>query len=258
MPAFDKSKIKANFNQANQSYNQNAILQKMVVDILVKLAKENIFNADKIIDLGSGTGFVADKILSEFPDKKIFQLDIAHKMLVENSLPTPKIVADIESLPLKKNIFDLVLSSLSFQWLNDLEKSISQIVNLVKNDGNFHFSLIADGSLQELKKTCQDCDLKLAVNDFIDQNSLEVVLKKLNLNYQLKLQTIILEYPDFYSVLKSIKSIGAGYSSNKQYVGKKQFEKLASFYLKNFNLSNKVFATWQVIFVSIKQNQNNV
>ncbi len=258
MQIFDKLKIKTNFNQANQSYNQNAVLQKMVTNNLIELAKEDIANAKSIIDLGSGTGFVTDKILFEFPDKKIFQLDIALKMLLSNQSQTPKIVADIELLPFRKHTFDLALSSLSFQWLNDLENSIIQVLSTIRDGGNFHFSLISNGSLRELKESCRDCDVKLSVNDFINQENLEKVLKKLNLNYQLKLETVILEYKDFYSLLKSIKSIGAGYSKNKQYIGKKQFEKIANFYLKSFNCGNKVFATWQVIFVSIYNPKNGI
>ncbi len=256
MQVFDKSKIKANFNQANQSYNYNAILQKIVVDNLVELANFDISNANSIIDLGAGTGFIADKITSKFSDKNLFQLDIADKMLETNQFATPKIVADIEALPFDKNTFDLGLSSLSFQWLNNLENSIFEVLKLIKHNGNFHFSLIADGSLQELKTSCKSCDVDLAINNFIDERNLEIILKKLKLNYQLKSETIILEYQDFYSILKSMKSIGAGYSKNKQFIGRGQFETIASFYLKNFNLGNKVFATWKVLFVSIKQNQN--
>ena len=148
------------------------------------------------------------------------------------------------------------MSSLSFQWLNNLEKSILQSLSTIKNDGNFHFSLVVDGSLKELKQSCQDCDIQLSINDFIDKVGLEMILKKLNLNYQIKPETIVLEYDNFYSVLKIDQINRAGYSKNKQYIGKKQFEKIASFYLKNFNLSNKVFATWQVIFVSIKQTKH--
>ena len=64
---FNKSKIKSSFNQANQSYNPNAFLQKMVAKNLVDLAKNDILNAKNIIDLGSGTGFVAEEILSKSP-----------------------------------------------------------------------------------------------------------------------------------------------------------------------------------------------
>lgn len=248
---FDKSKIKSSFNQANQSYNPNAFLQKMVAKNLVDLAKNDILNAKNIIDLGSGTGFVAEEILSKSPDKKIFQLDIAQKMLEENPFSTHKITADIEALPLQENIFDLALSSLSFQWLNDLTKTIPQILKTIKKDGNLYFSLLGNESLKELKTVCQSCKTELSINDFITQTQLQNILTNLNLNYQIKSATITLYYQDLYSLLKSIKSIGAGYSTNKKYLGKKQFELLNSFYLKNFNLNNKVSATWHIFYTKI-------
>ena len=81
----------------------------MVADKLVELSKVDIANAQTIIDLGSGTGFITDKILSVFPDKKpnkqILQLDIALQMLLAGQHQTPKIVADIESLPFERKYF---------------------------------------------------------------------------------------------------------------------------------------------------------
>ena len=172
-------------------------------------------------------------------------------MLEENPFSTHKITADIETLPLQENIFDLALSSLSFQWLNDLTKTIPQILKTIKKDGNLYFSLLGNESLKELKTVCQSCKTELSINDFITQTQLQNILTNLNLNYQIKSATITLYYQDLYSLLKSIKSIGAGYSTNKKYLGKKQFELLNSFYLKNFNLNNKVSATWHIFYTKI-------
>ena len=67
---FDKAKIKSNFNQAQKSYNPNAILQRMVAKNLVDLAKQDIFKAENIIDLGAGTGFICEEILV---NKKVWE-----------------------------------------------------------------------------------------------------------------------------------------------------------------------------------------
>jgi hypothetical protein len=143
------------------------------------------------------------------------------------------------------------LSSLSFQWLNNLEKSISQITKTVKNNGNFYFSLISDGSLKEIKTSCQKCNVKLLVNNFISTEALEQILTNLNLSYQIKCEDIILEYKDLYSILKSMKLIGAGYKNGNNFVGKNNFNKINNFYLKNFNLNNRVYATWKVCYAKI-------
>lgn len=251
MQIFDKIKIKANFNRANQTYNQAAILQKTVAKHLVNLAKQKISTANKILDLGSGTGFIAEEILSEFSDKKIFQLDIAQQLLQTNPFKTSKIAADIEALPFKRNVFDLALSSLSFQWLNHLDKAIPQILKTLKNKGNFYFSIIVDGSLDELKIARQKCAVQLTINDFTSITELEKILLQLQLNYQIKSETIILQYDNLPALLKSIKSIGAGYGSTKKSITKNDLQKISSFYLKNFNLDNKVHATWKICYVLI-------
>jgi len=248
---FDKAKIKSNFNQAQKSYNPNAILQRMVAKNLVDLAKQDIFKAENIIDLGSGTGFICEEILSDVSNKNIFQLDIAEKMLAHNQFATHKIIADIEHLPVRSNIFDLALSSLSFQWLNDLEKTIPKILDTIKNDGVFYFSVLGNKSLKEFRETCENCQISLAINNFIAESELKSILNNLHLDYQIKSEIISLNYQDFYSLLKSIKLIGAGYSNNKNYLSRKQFDLLNGFYLKNFNLNNKVCATWHVFYVLI-------
>lgn len=251
MLIFDKSKIKNNFNKAWSSYDQNATLQKIVAKNLYNLSKPEIASATTILDLGCGTGFVAEAILNDFPDKNIFGLDIAYLLLKSNPFATNKINADIENLPFKNNNFDLGISSLSLQWMNDLEKTIRQSLETLKNNRNFYFSIIVDGSLNELKVASEKCDIKLSINNFITISNLEKILLRLNLKYQIKIEEIILKYSDIYDLLKSIKSIGAGYSANKNQLKKSDFQKINNFYLKNFNLNNKVGTTWRVCYVSI-------
>ena len=250
MQNFDKSQIKANFNRANQSYDYSAFLQKIVAKNLILLAKKDITLANKILDLGCGTGFIFEQINQK--NKTIFQLDIAYKMLQKNSALNNKINGDIDFLPFRKNSFDLALSSLSLQWINNLSDSVFQTLDTLKNGGNFYFSLVADGSLAELKKTCQDCDVPLSINDFITEKNLTTILKKQNFDYQIKSEEIVLKYDNLYHLLKSLKLIGANYSNKKQYIGKKQFVKIADFYFNNFYSNNNVFATWQVFYVAIK------
>ncbi|MFT6077760.1 MAG: malonyl-CoA O-methyltransferase, partial [Rickettsiales bacterium] len=191
---FNKSQIKNNFARAISSYDQNAILQKMVSSRLVDIAKNDILDARKIIDLGSGTGFIANKILDKFPNKEIFQLDISEKMLANNAFKNAKIVADIEFLPFKKSSFDLAISSLSFQWLNDLERTIPQILETLKNRQKLHFSILGSSSLKELRGVIKDCKIELSVNKFIDEKNLKSIINEYE--YTLHKEDILLNYQD--------------------------------------------------------------
>jgi malonyl-CoA O-methyltransferase len=175
-------------------------------------------------------------------------------MLANNAFETSKIVADIENLPFKENSFDLAISSLSFQWLNDLEKSLPQILRTLKNGKNLHFSILGSGSLRELKQVTKSCKIELSINDFIDEEVLKRTLS--NFNFTFQKEEIILDYQNCSDLLKSMKKIGANYSSGnksgKNSLNKSKLEILNKFYLKNFNSKTNVFATWQVFYISIK------
>ncbi|MFT6331832.1 MAG: malonyl-CoA O-methyltransferase [Lentimonas sp.] len=250
---FDKLQIKNNFSRASGGYDQNAILQKMVAEKLVKIAKNDISKEIKILDLGSGTGFVTGEIFKEFPKKEIFQVDISEEMLAKNPFKTAKIVADIENLPFEENSFDLALSSLSFQWLSDLEKAIPNILKTLKNGKNLHFSILGNESLKELKEVQEACKIKLSINDFIGEKNLRKILKKFN--FTLQKEEIVLEYSNCSDLLRSMKKIGANYSSinnsGKNNLNKSKLELLNNFYLKKFKTNTKVIASWQVFYASI-------
>lgn len=54
-------------------------------------------------------------------------------------------------LPFQSNSFDIVLSSLSLHWSNDLFKTFSEINRILKPDGVFIASLLGNDSLKELR-----------------------------------------------------------------------------------------------------------
>lgn len=255
MVIFNKSKIKNNFNRAAAKYDEYAVLQKLVASKLVDLSADHIKKSNKILDLGSGTGFITDLIKSTNNDisQEIFELDIAYEMLNKRA-GSLKINADIENLPLRENSFNLILSSLAFQWLNNLSLVITDCQRILKNNGLLIFSIIVDGSLAELKSSSATCGVDLSVNQFITKQNLENIIAGIYRNYQCFEEEIILEYKDLYDLLNSIKKIGAGYGNSfeKGNLTKKQFELLNSFYLKNFNSNNRIVATWRIVYVFIE------
>lgn len=248
---FNKQKIKFNFNRFSSNYNANAGLQKIVAKKLFDLAKADIKNSHSIIDFGAGTGFLTENILKEFSDKNIFQLDISEEMLNQNPFKTHKIIADIENLPQFDQSFDLGLSSLTMQWVNDLDKTIKSILKILNNK-NFYFSIIGSETLKELKESAKTCNVELSINDFIAQKTLNDLLLAQNYNFDIKSEIITMSYKDCFELLKSIKSIGAGYKSNNKILNKTQFKTLNNFYLKNFNQNNMIASTWQIFYVTVK------
>ncbi|XP_052543415.1 arginine-hydroxylase NDUFAF5, mitochondrial isoform X2 [Tympanuchus pallidicinctus] len=111
------------------------------------------------LDLGSGRGYIARHLNREVVEKLV-QVDIAEnvfKNAVESEIPTVSVVADEEFLPFKEDTFDLVVSSLSLHWVNDLPKAFREIHQVLKPDGVFIGAMFGGDTLYELR-----CSLQLA------------------------------------------------------------------------------------------------
>ncbi|XP_057358698.1 arginine-hydroxylase NDUFAF5, mitochondrial isoform X3 [Manis pentadactyla] len=80
------------------------------------------------LDAGCGRGYIAQYLNKETVGK-FFQVDIAEnalKNILETEIPTISVLADEEFLPFRENTFDLVVSSLSLHWVNDLPRALEQ------------------------------------------------------------------------------------------------------------------------------------
>ena len=71
----------------------------------------------------------------------------------------PTLVADEELLPFAPGSFDLVISCLGLQWVNDLPGSLLQINHLLRPDGLFLAALVGGESLKELRQAFTEAEL---------------------------------------------------------------------------------------------------
>ncbi|KAM8842853.1 arginine-hydroxylase NDUFAF5, mitochondrial isoform 1-T1 [Synchiropus picturatus] len=111
------------------------------------------------LDVGGGRGHIAQHLDKEVVER-LFLTDVSEKSLKDarrSDIPTRRVVVDEEFLPFKENTFDLVVSSLSLHWINDLPGALTQIRQVLKPDGVFIGAMVGGDSLFELR-----CSLQLA------------------------------------------------------------------------------------------------
>ncbi|XP_052383425.1 arginine-hydroxylase NDUFAF5, mitochondrial-like isoform X1 [Oncorhynchus keta] len=94
--------------------------------------------------------------------EQLFLIGISEKSLRntrESEIPTRCVMCDEEFLPFKENTFDLVVSSLSLHWINDLPGALGQITDslVLKPDVLFMGAMVG---AETLYKLC--CSLQLA------------------------------------------------------------------------------------------------
>lgn len=109
------------------------------------------------LDLGCGRGHLS-KYLTKEQVGTLVMSDMAENMLTQCQpceFPTPKVVADEEFLPFPENTFDLVVSSLSLHWVNDLPGTFRQIFHCLKEDGVFIGAMFGGETLYQLRASLQ-------------------------------------------------------------------------------------------------------
>ena len=90
-------KIKNNFNNAAYRYLEYSNIQRFFSGKVVSFIKELNTQNGEWIDLGSGTGLLADKIEKEFSNKKVLRIDFSKEMLLQNNLSSKKILWDLNN-----------------------------------------------------------------------------------------------------------------------------------------------------------------
>ncbi|MBM3580097.1 MAG: methyltransferase domain-containing protein [Alphaproteobacteria bacterium] len=145
----DKKIIAKNFSRGAKYYDEVAEVQRQISEKLVSLVRPHLKKDSQILDLGSGTSFIAKQI-SQY---QIIEVDISAEMLGSwhdrpNNIKA--IQTDFENLPFAEKSFDLIISSFALHWSSDFAKNFSQFFSLLKPKGIFAFCLPTAGSLQEL------------------------------------------------------------------------------------------------------------
>lgn len=107
-----------------------------------------IHEGDTILDLGTGTGYVAIPLAWNNPTCQIIGLDIIDSTMKENqeratTLHLPNLsyqVYDGGSMPFQDNTFDIIVSRFAIHHFTDIKKTFHEIGRVLKDGGIFFLS----------------------------------------------------------------------------------------------------------------------
>jgi len=134
--------IRERFNDAAESYDNSAVVQRESGKRLLELTAAREGAPCVIVDIGCGTGHDSMALRLKFPNSMIVSMDIALAMLKKarelgESIPDAStlLCADAENLPLKESSIDLLFSNSSFNWFNDLESALKRFNEVLMPGG---------------------------------------------------------------------------------------------------------------------------
>ena len=249
-------KIK-DFNSAANHYDSDAIMQSMIAEELIDRLHYIKINPKRILDIGSATGRNAILLEKIFPTAEIYELDFSIDMLrvsmnkssgfrkLFSSKKRYFINADMDLLPFHDNTFDLIVSSNSIQWSENVNVLFKNINNLLTIDGLFLFSSFLKNTLIELQHFKEHA---LTQNFLTIQEYAEILNNNNFYDPVLIRDEYQNEYDGALSALRDLKKIGVTKSdeSHKSLRGKNYLLKLID-HLDQFKRNDKNILSYEVI-----------
>lgn len=234
------------------------------------------------LDIGSGPGHIYRAVCSDdaFEGeggiggiRKMVMLDSSDGMLnlddvddIEGShrCDAYKLNADEEDvLPFPDGTFDLVISSQSIHWVNDLPKLFQEIFRVLKPDGCFMFSMIGGATLPELRIAMVLAELEREggvgahVGPFVELSDVGSLMQNAGFTLPtIDIDTVKISYPNAFVLMEHLQRMGEGNASlrRREHTGKDIFLAASCIYDEMYPIETEgdtnrdIEASAQVIF----------
>ncbi len=216
MVDIDKRQARHAFSRAAEHYDEVAVLQREIGQRLLDRLDLMLMEPKVVLDIGSGTGVATMQLARRYRKARVIALDFAFPMLLQTRrrgswLRRPGcICADQEHLPLADNSVDLIYSSASLQWSNDLERAFSEFMRVLRPGGLLAFTTFGPDTLKELRMAWADVDGGSHVSRFLDMHQVgDSLIESRFVEPVLDVDRMVLTYDQVDGLMRDLKVLGA-------------------------------------------------
>ncbi|MDH5710451.1 MAG: malonyl-ACP O-methyltransferase BioC [Gammaproteobacteria bacterium] len=218
---FDQQRIRKAFDDAVESYDQAAVLQKEVCKRLLEKLDVVRLSPKWILDAGSGTGEAVKPLQKKYKKAELVLFDLSenmlHKAVKQGALlrKPHQVCGNIESLPFANQSFDILFSSLAMQWCNDLGVALTEFKRVLKPGALLQFATFGPDTLKELRTSWQKVDHAVHVNSFIDMHDIgDALLQAGFAEPVMESEIITVNYKDVDTLMQDLRDIGANVTAS--------------------------------------------
>ncbi|MGH1537838.1 MAG: malonyl-ACP O-methyltransferase BioC [Gammaproteobacteria bacterium] len=269
---FDKQRISQDFSNAAKTYDGAAVVQQEICDRALERLQMLKLSPSTILDIGSGTGKSVRGLQDQFPESHIIASDIAQPMLLQaqenNASSQPHfstVCCDAEYLSLRDESVDLIFSTSTFQWCEDLNQVFIECSRVLKVDGVLIFTSFGPDTLKELRHSWAQIDAQNHVHSFIDMHHIgDLLLANHYADPVVDMELITLEYRQVRQLLHDLKNTGsrgkfanAGDKSSTGMMGKHKFQQFEAAYETCRQKNGLLPASYEVIYGYARKSSKN-
>lgn len=211
-----KTEICNSFNHHATEYEQAAKVQYEIGERLFERLQYLKINPRFVLDLGSGTGQLTERLKKVYPDALVVGIDIAFEMLMQARTKqrwwkkrAPLINTDMMSLPFASGVFDLIFSNQVLHWSPSMGALIAELNRVMNVNGCLMFSTLGPDTFFELKRSWKTVDTYAHINEFMDMHDVgDVLLAEYFLDPVMDMEKLTVQYNSFVQLLNALKAQG--------------------------------------------------
>ncbi|MFH1837873.1 MAG: malonyl-ACP O-methyltransferase BioC [Candidatus Omnitrophota bacterium] len=209
----DKRLIKHNFSRNAGVYDDYAAVQRKCAQQLIELLEGDSFS--NILEIGCGTGFYTRALRGTNKEAQIDAVDISEEMIKVahrkgKDSTTQFMVFDGEEISREKK-FDLITSNATFQWFEDLDRSLAGLKEAITDEGSLCFSMYGPETFNELGEVLSDHFgryLPLTSKSFLAFETVKKIVKRHFSKVKIEEKHFTADFISLLDFLRDIKHSG--------------------------------------------------
>ncbi len=216
MNRVDKRRVRAAFSRSATAYDARATVQRRVRERVVALLAEAAPRVRRALDVGAGTGALLARLAEERPGLAAAAVDLAPGMCAAVRAAAPHTLvaaADAEALPFRAEVFDLFVSTSTFQWLPRLGPALAEARRVLAPGGLLCLALFGERTLLELREAWRAASGPAAAGGthaFLSCADVRAALEAARFGDARVLEEDLVErHEDARAVLRALKEVGA-------------------------------------------------
>lgn len=209
---FDRRLLRARKARSLRGGTGDFLLARAAADLVDRLAPvQRSFGS--VLECSGGGSAVAEALAGTLPAAA--SLIRLVPTLAGAAAPQPAVVGDPEALPFATGVFDLVVSALELQGVNDLPGALVQIRRALKPDGLFLGCLFGGQTLHEMRAVFTAADIEASggasprVAPFADLRDLGGLLQRAGFALPVTdTETVTVRYASLFGLMADLRAMG--------------------------------------------------
>lgn len=212
----DRRIVRRHFERAAPTYDVSAEVEREIGSRLLERLELIRLQPRRVLDLGTGTGGIAEDLLRRYRGVPVYAVDASVSM---TSLARRRgswrrrphvICAEASRLPLPAGSVDMVVSNLMLPWCLPPDGVFAEVRRVLAPGGLFLFSSLGPDTLTELRQSWAVADEGRHVHPFMDMHDVgDALIREGFADPVMDVERLVVTYSDVDALLRELRASGA-------------------------------------------------